>query len=218
MTRATRFASIFFLLFCFKYATVSATPVAPQSSTAATKSKHSKKKDKSSDEKPAKAGKLDLNTASKDELDALPGIGDALAQKIIAGRPYHSKHDLVSNGVLPASAYDKIKDEVTAHRAKSGGESSGATASTPSAVSPSANTPVPNTGSSGSGSRDAGASSSTQAQEPPQKGMVWVNLDSGVYHREGDRWYGKTKHGKFMTEADAQKAGYRASKTGPKGE
>ena len=46
--------------------------------------------------------------------------------------------------------------------------------------------------------------------------MVWVNLDSGIYHREGDRWYGKTKKGKFMSEADAQKAGYRASKTGQK--
>jgi hypothetical protein len=44
--------------------------------------------------------------------------------------------------------------------------------------------------------------------------MVWVNLKTGVYHREGDRWYGKTKNGKFMTESDAQKAGYRASKQG----
>jgi hypothetical protein len=44
--------------------------------------------------------------------------------------------------------------------------------------------------------------------------MVWVNLDSKVYHREGDRWYGKTKRGKFMTEADAIAAGYHASKEG----
>lgn len=43
------------------------------------------------------------------------------------------------------------------------------------------------------------------------KGMVWVNLDSKVYHKEG-RYYGHTKQGKFMTEADAQKAGYRAAK------
>ena len=52
------------------------------------------------------------------------------------------------------------------------------------------------------------------AQTPPEKGMVWVNLNSGIYHREGDQWYGKTKHGKFMSEADAQKAGYRVSKAG----
>jgi hypothetical protein len=39
---------------------------------------------------------------------------------------------------------------------------------------------------------------------------VWVNLDSGVYHK-GGRWYGKTKNGKFMSEADAKKAGYKAA-------
>jgi hypothetical protein len=42
--------------------------------------------------------------------------------------------------------------------------------------------------------------------------MVWVNTATKVYHREGDRWYGKTKAGKFMTEADAIAAGYRAAK------
>ena len=46
--------------------------------------------------------------------------------------------------------------------------------------------------------------------------MVWVNLDTKVFHREGDRYYGNTKNGKFMTEADAVKAGYREAKTAPK--
>lgn len=49
-------------------------------------------------------------------------------------------------------------------------------------------------------------------QTPPRKGMVWVNLDSKVYHNEASRWYGKTKSGKFMSEAEASKEGYRASK------
>jgi hypothetical protein len=53
-----------------------------------------------------------------------------------------------------------------------------------------------------------------QAQTPPAPGMVWVNTATRVFHREGDPWYGKTKQGKFMTEADALKAGYRASKEG----
>jgi len=44
------------------------------------------------------------------------------------------------------------------------------------------------------------------------KGMVWVNLGTGVYHKDGE-FFGKTKRGKFMTEADATKAGYRAAKT-----
>ena len=42
--------------------------------------------------------------------------------------------------------------------------------------------------------------------------MVWVNTATKVYHYEGDRWYGNTKEGKYMTEQDAIKAGYRASK------
>ena len=52
------------------------------------------------------------------------------------------------------------------------------------------------------------------AQQPPpanSAGMVWVNTDSGIYHKPGTRWYGKTKQGKYMTEADAVKAGYKAS-------
>ncbi len=42
--------------------------------------------------------------------------------------------------------------------------------------------------------------------------MVWVNLDSKIFHREGDRWYGRTKRGKYMSEADALNAGYRLSR------
>ena len=58
------------------------------------------------------------------------------------------------------------------------------------------------------------AGGSTMAQQPPEKGMVWVNTSTKVYHKEGDRYYGKTKSGKFMTEADAIKAGYKPAKTG----
>ena len=59
----------------------------------------------------------------------------------------------------------------------------------------------------------AAAKATTAQQAPPARaaGMVWVNIDSGVYHKPGTRWYGKTKHGKYMTEADAIKAGYKAS-------
>jgi DNA uptake protein ComE-like DNA-binding protein len=48
--------------------------------------------------------------------------------------------------------------------------------------------------------------------DAPAKGMVWVNLDTKLYHKESSRWYGKTKSGKYMTEAEAQKAGYKSSK------
>ena len=51
-----------------------------------------------------------------------------------------------------------------------------------------------------------------QIASAKSSGMVWVNTDSGVYHK-GGRWYGKTKQGKFMSEADAKTAGYKASET-----
>ncbi|HEY6867954.1 MAG TPA: helix-hairpin-helix domain-containing protein [Candidatus Eisenbacteria bacterium] len=54
------------------------------------------------------------------------------------------------------------------------------------------------------------------AEQPPAKGMVWVNTDSKVYHYEGDRWYGATKHGKFVWEDQAIREGCRPSKTGGK--
>ena len=55
-----------------------------------------------------------------------------------------------------------------------------------------------------------GAASDAQASAAKSSGKVWVNLDSGIYHK-GGQFYGKTKNGKFMTEAEAKAAGYRES-------
>jgi len=119
----------------------------------------------------AEADKFNLNSATASQLALLPGVGEATAKKIIAGRPYASISDLSRAGV-PAATISRITPYVTVEAKRA-------------AIS---------------------------AKSPPHPGMVWCNTETKIYHKEGDRWYGKTQHGEWMTEADAIKAGYRASK------
>jgi hypothetical protein len=80
------------------------------------------------------------------------------------------------------------------------------------AAADSSATSAPPVASNSTATSKAPVATAPAATAPPQKGMVWVNTGSGVYHVEGTKYYGKTKQGKYMTEADAQKAGYHIAK------
>lgn len=153
--------------------------------------------------KPSPAALLDLNSASEADLIALPGVGAATAKKIIARRPFASVDDLKKAGVS-AATLTKIAPLVTVK----------ATAAKAAAAAPAAPAPAAAAATRPTTPAAAASTTPTTAQQSPVKGMVWVNLNSKVFHREGDRWYGKTKNGQFMTEADAVKAGYHEAKPG----
>src|SRR5271167_3392296 len=175
---------------------------------------------------------IDLNNASAKDLETLPGVGEATAKKIISGRPYSSTSDLSKAGVS-AATIKKITPLVTTGNTPAPAASPQPTSSASKRKSSSAaasDAPAPSNSSASSSAAPAEpapapaasappaappaaaknspqtAKSAPQAQPSPGSGMVWVNLDSGVYHKEGTRYYGKTKNGKYMSEPDALKA------------
>lgn len=138
-----------------------------------------------------KAAKVNVNKATEQELQELPGIGEVYAKKIIAGRPYKTDADLVKAGI-PQNTIDKIKDTITFGKEKTAKHHI-------------------KTDSKATSTRKTDTSDVTP-QVPSRKGMVWVNKETMIYHTEGDHWYGNTKNGEFMDEKDAIKFGARRSK------
>jgi hypothetical protein len=165
--------------------------------------------------KVAPASPVDLNTASAADLEKVPGIGASTAKKIVANRPYASAAELTKAG-LKAKEIESLTPMVTA---------SAVAAPTPAAVAPPkparkapvlTYTPQPTAAAPTAPVAAPTTAAAKPAAQPPGPGMVWVNTSTKVFHREGSKFYGNTKSGKYMTEADAVSAGYRAAKREPK--
>jgi len=96
--------------------------------------------DKPAADKPAEL--IDINTATKEQLMTLKGIGEARSDAIIKGRPYRAKNDLVTKKIVPQAVYNDIKDSIIAHQAAAPGAKPTTTTTAP-AAKPAATAPAP---------------------------------------------------------------------------
>jgi DNA uptake protein ComE-like DNA-binding protein len=158
---------------------------------------------------PPPTPKVDLNNATEKQLLTLPGVDGAMARRILAARPYSMVEDLTRAG-LPAAVIARLAPYATAGP-KPPPPTPAAMPVTGAGVPASAGPPLPPASSAPPASTLA-----APAGTPSAPGMVWANPDSKLYYFPGERWYGKTRHGKYLTEADAIKAGYRAARPAPR--
>jgi DNA uptake protein ComE-like DNA-binding protein len=159
---------------------------------------------------PPPTPKVDVNNATEKQLMTLPGIDAARARRIIAARPYSTVEDLTRTG-LPAAVIARLAPFATAGPKVPPATTPAAMPVAGAGVPASQGPPLPPASSA-----PPAPTLAAPAGTPPAPGMVWANPDSKIYYFPGNRWYGKTRHGQYMTEADAIKAGYRAARPAPK--
>src|SRR2546430_2156192 len=112
------------LLLCFASFSAAAQTKSKSKSKSDTSSSMASDKSSMSSDKSASGAQIDINSASKDELvKNLAGVGDVTADKIIAGRPYANKTQLVSKGIVSKKVYDKISSQIIAKQGTSGASS-----------------------------------------------------------------------------------------------
>lgn len=111
-------------------------------------------------------------------------------------------------GMLTLRAAQQPGDQTDSSSTKKSSESKQTPAATPGTAADNGAAAKPAPASTPAASKPAAAQ---QTRPANSSGMVWVNTDSGIYHKPGTRYYGKTKQGKYMSEVDAIKAGYRAA-------
>ena len=174
---------------------------------------------------PSGDAKVDLNTASLAALETLPGVDQNTAKQIIAHRPYSSVADLSKSG-LPAGTIERITPHVkvgplgTAAAATAKGADKAATgvekAADATATGVEKGVDAAAKGVQKGAEATASAANTVDhkltgaARVPPKPGMVWVDTNTKIYHKVGDPSYGTTKKGKWLTEKEAIKRGYRA--------
>ena len=191
----------------------------PDSSTAA-KAKKKKKTDSASEtstkksttkkagaaDRSATAGSSTTPKKTSSKKSAAPATAQSAAAPADSATPKKTRSKKFTASAVPATTAPAAAAPATTP-AKS---TTGAPAATPAAST----APVTSPAATPAAPASAPAVKKATAQQAPpanSAGTVWVNTDSGVYHKPGTRWYGKTKQGKYMTEGDAQKAGYRAA-------
>ena len=169
---------------------------------------------------------VDLNTASLAALEKLPGVDQNTARQIIAHRPYSSVADLSKSGVS-AVTIERITPHVkvgplgTAAAATAKGVDKAAAgvekAANATATGVEKGVDAAAKGVQKGAEATAAAASTVDhkltgaARVPPKPGLVWVDTNAKIYHKVGDPSYGTTKKGKWLTEKEAIKRGYRAA-------